>query len=260
MKKLIFEALEIGEYEDRLSKTVDLFLILLIILSVLAVVLESVSSIYAKYGLYFRIFELFSVSVFTLEYGLRIWTCNLKEQYKGAFTGRLKYIFSLAAIIDLLAILPFFLPFFTSMDLRFLRIFRLVRVFKLTRYSKTLQKFDDVIINKKDELLVTIGLTFLLLLSSSSIMYFVENQAQPDKFASIPDAMWWGVATLTTVGYGDVYPVTIVGKLFATFVVLLSIGIVALPTGIINAGFMEELNKEKEKEKSITCPHCGKNI
>ncbi|MDQ3178883.1 MAG: ion transporter [Acidobacteriota bacterium] len=190
-----------------------------------------------------------------------MWVAPLETRYAGRF-GRLRYIFSLMAIIDLLGILPTFLPMIFTIDLRvvrFLRVFRLFRLFKLNRYVQSLNKLDDVVRSRKEELLVTLVMISMLLLFSSSLMYLVENEAQPDKFPNIPAAMWWGVATLTTVGYGDIFPITPLGKLLGGFIALLGIGMFALPTGILASGFAEEIARKHQTEECL-CPHCGGDI
>jgi voltage-gated potassium channel len=167
------------------------------------------------------------------------------------------------AIVDLLAILPAFLPLIFPLDLRiirFLRLFRLFRLFKMSRYVDSLNSLDDVVRSKKEELTVTVVMIAMLLLFSSSLMYVVETEAQPDKFPDIPSAMWWGVATLTTVGYGDVFPVTPLGKVLGGFIAFLGIGMFALPTGILASGFAEEIRKRHEKDKACACPHCGGDV
>jgi voltage-gated potassium channel len=165
------------------------------------------------------------------------------------------------ALIDLLAILPFYLPIFVHLDLRIIRIlrlFRIFRVFKLARYSESVKILSSVIKRKKEELLIVFFVLFILLIVASSLMYFVENDAQPNVFSSIPMAMWWCIVTLTTVGYGDIYPITVLGRILGGIIALLGIGMFALPTGILASAFAEELQKKHERPK--ICPHCGKVI
>lgn len=245
-----------GELIDRI---VAVFLMLLILINAVAVVLETVDEYSAAYGSLFHAIEIVSVTIFTVEYLLRLWVAPLNPQYAGRF-GRLRYAFSLMGLIDLLAILPTFLPMIFTMDLRilrFIRTFRLFRLFKLSRYVESLDKVDDVIVSKKEELLVTLVMISMLLLFSSSLMYLVENEAQADKFPHIPAAMWWGVATLTTVGYGDIFPITPLGKILGAFIALLGIGMFALPAGILASGFAEELSKRRRKDGECCCPNCG---
>ena len=249
---------EDGELVDRI---VAVFLMILILVNSAAVVLETVNDLNARFGSIFHAIEMVSIVIFSVEYLLRLWVAPLNPRYAKPFTGRLRYAFSLMAIIDLLAILPAFLPLIFTVDLRiirFLRIFRLFRLFKMSRYVDSLNSLDDVVRSKKEELLVILVMIVMLLLFSSSLMYVVETEAQPDKFPDIPSAMWWGVATLTTVGYGDVYPITGLGKLLGGFIAFLGIGIFALPTGILASGFADEIKRRREKEKICPpCPHCG---
>jgi voltage-gated potassium channel len=145
-------------------------------------------------------------------------------------------------------------------DLRFIRAFRLlriIRVFKIGRYSEAAKLFGRVLRSKKIELITAIAIIFILLIISSSLLYYVEHDAQPDKFRNIPEAMWWGVVTLTTVGYGDIFPITPLGKILSSIISLLGIGLFALPTGLLSAGFIEEI---KKKETIRNCPHCGKKL
>ena len=263
IKRRIYEIIEVAREGDILSRIFDLSIIILIILNIIAVILGTVRNFYISHQVLLRNFEIISVSVFTIEYLLRLWTATYKERFEHPVWGRIKYIFTPMAIIDLLAILPFYLPMLIPMDLRFLRIlrlFRIFRLFKMTRYSKAMQTLGNVIKEKKEELLVTVFIVFILLLTASSLMYYVEVDAQPDKFSSILDAMWWGVATLTTVGYGDVYPITPLGKFLGAVISLLGIGLFALPTGILASGFGEEIRKNREKKRTIICPKCGAEL
>ncbi len=229
-------------------------------LSVATVILETVDEYHIAYGSFFHSIEIVAVTIFTIEYLLRIWIAPLDPQYAGRF-GRLRYAVSLMAIIDLVAILPTFLPMFFPMDLlflRFLRTFRLFRLFKMSRYVQSLNTLDDAIIAKKEELLVSMAMIAILLLFSSSLMYLVEHEAQPDKFPSIPAALWWGIVTLTSVGYGDTFPITPLGKLLGGFTAFLGVAMFALPTGIFAAGFAEELAKRRHhKDGECCCPNCG---
>jgi voltage-gated potassium channel len=204
-------------------------------------------------------FEYFSIVIFTVEYLLRVWTAPLK--FPNSNIPCLRYIVSFMAVIDLCAILPFYLPFVINVDLRFMRIlrlFRLLRILKLNRYNNSLDLIGRVFKNEKEKILMTIFITILMLLLASSAMYYIENAVQPDKFPNILATLWWAVATLTTVGYGDVYPVTVLGKMLSGVIAILGIGLVALPSGIISSGLIQEVSNEK-KEKRV-CPHCGKEL
>jgi voltage-gated potassium channel len=209
---------------------------------------------------YFIIIENISIAIFSLEYVLRIWACTCAKKYKHPLTGRLKYIFSSGSIIDLLAIMPFYLSL--TFDLRFVRIFRLIRFlrfFKLGRYLNSTKIISRVFDAKKNELVLCLIITLCLIIVASSLMYFIEHGKQPDKFSSIPETMWWSVTTLTTVGYGDVFPVTALGRILTAVISIMGVGMFALPAGILASGFADEFHRIKEKNKN-RCPHCGKEI
>ena len=261
LKARVFGILEPGD-ED--SKYFDPFIMGLIVLNVVAVVLETVDWLYTSYAPIFNAFDLFSVAVFTVEYILRVWSCTIDPRFNDPVRGRLRFLVTPLALVDLMAVLPFYLPLLFP-DMRFMRamrLFRLFRVLKLARYSESLQTFIDVLRLKKEELLVMFFAIMILLIISSSLVYDAEHEAQPEAFASIPAAMWWGIVTLATVGYGDVYPVTPWGRLIGSVVVILGIGLFALPTGVLASGFAEVLARRKEKEKmqKMRCPHCGRYI
>ena len=261
VKRRTYELLESNVGDTRLDRVVDRFIMALIVLNVGAVLVETVEEISAPLSHYFRAFEIFSVVVFTAEYLLRLWSCTSDPRYAGRLRGRLRYATSPMALVDLLAIMPFYLEFF-AVDLRFvrsLRLFRLFRAFKLARYSASMRTLGNVLRSKREELLVTLFVVLIMLVFASSAMYYAEHDAQPDKFASIPGSMWWGVATLTTVGYGDVFPITPVGKVLGAMIAVLGVGLFALPTGILASGFAEEIQRTKKKEATI-CPHCGLDI
>jgi len=261
VQRRVYEILERAAPEDRASKIVDIGIMALILLNVTAVILETVQSLYRKYAFAFTAFEAASVGVFTVEYILRLWSCTTEERFRRPVAGRLRFVATPLAVVDLLAILPFYLPMFLPLDLRFIRairLFRLFRLFKLGRYSESLRLLGVVLRARKEELLMTVFTLFILLIVSSSLMYFVENEAQPQVFSSIPEAMWWGIVTLTTVGYGDVYPVTPLGKFLGAAIALLGIGMFALPAGILGSGFIEEIQRKRERRR--ICPHCGREI
>ena len=240
VKKRVFEIVNKAEEGDHASKIFDWSIMLLIALSILSIVFESFAEIQAKWHATFQAFEIITVAVFTIEYILRIWTADLL--YPDARHPRLKYIFSFMALIDLLAILPFYLPFISA-DLRFLRmmrlfrLFRLLRVFKLGRYFEALQIIVKVIKASGPQLIMSVVICFFVMLFSAIIMYTVENPVQPEQFPNVISSLWWAMCTLTTVGYGDVYPSTSFGRFLAAIISLVGIGIIAIPTGIIAAGF-----------------------
>jgi len=257
-KSKVYEILDATVIETKLERNLNIYLMGLIFLNVLAVILETEEALFLRYRSYFHWFEVISVVIFSLEYLLRLWSWTENKKYKQPFLGRIKYTFTPMALIDLLAILPFYLPMFIPVDLRFLRalrLFRIFRILKVSRYVKSLRTIKNVFVEKKEELMITIFSVLILLVFSSSLMYFVEREAQPDKFTSIPAAMWWGMATLTTIGYGDMYPITTLGRFLGGLIAFLGIGLFALPAGILASGFASEIQKKNQKEKK--CPHCG---
>jgi|LSQX01.2.fsa_nt_gb voltage-gated potassium channel len=239
-------------------RIIDYVIIVLIISNVAAVMIEP--SVRDPNLLYFlRIFEFVSVIAFTVEYLLRVWVADLNQPQKGKLLTRIAFIVTPMALIDLAAILPFYIPLIITMDLRvlrMLRIFRLLRIFKTNRYTSALSTVFRVIKNKADQLLSSLFVVIVLMIISSVMMYNVESIAQPDLFISVFDALWWSVATLTTIGYGDIFPITALGRIFAAVIAVLGIGIVAIPTGIIASGFTELV----QKNEHMKCPHCGKDI
>ncbi|MBL4708600.1 MAG: ion transporter [Flavobacteriales bacterium] len=262
LKKRSYEILEQGSSSDKWSRIVDLFIITLILLNILAVILESVEWIKVHYEFIFSFFEILSICVFTVEYVFRLWSITEKEEYTHPIKGRLKYMFSFYGLIDLVALLPAYIPLLIKADLRVvraIRILRLFRILKLTRYNKAFKHIKNVMKAAKEELIISLMAVLTLLVVASSLMYFIEHDVQPDAFPSIPATMWWGVATLTTVGYGDVYPVTDLGKLMAGVMAILGIGIFALPAGILANGFGSSIEKNKEDGEEA-CEHCGKKI
>lgn len=256
MKHQAHELLEVGG-NTATERVVDWTIMLLIVLNVLAVVVGTVDWVYERYATLLRRFEVVSVVVFTVEYLGRVWSSTADSNYDHPLWGRLRYASRPMLVIDLLAIAPFYMGAFL-LDLRFLRVLRLFRFFrllKLARYSEAMRSFSHVLRDKREDLVITFSSTLLLLVFSSSVMYYAEHQAQPEAFSSIPAALWWGVVTLTTVGYGDVYPVTPLGKLLGAVIALLGVGLVALPASILASGFIEEASADDRE-----CPHCGEPI
>ena len=219
------------------NKFVDYFLIFLIIFNIICLGFETDKTIYLTYKTFFSKVELVSVIIFTIEYIMRLVTLD-----------KLKNIFQPLMVIDLLAILPFYLPL-SRLDLRILRIFRLfriLRIFKLARYFEALQMIGKVIYKKRTELISIFGVLLFLIFLSSFFMFYAEAEAQPSAFHNILDTFWWSIVTFTTVGYGDVYPITPIGKLLSATIVLIGIMLFALPTSILTAEFLKEF-QEKDK-------------
>jgi len=245
-RNAVYQALEVAQEKNWVSRSVDVFLIALISASVIAVILESMSGIEAKYGGALRFFEVVTVSIFTVEYLLRLW-CSVESESaagKPALQARLRYLTSFHAVIDLLAILPFYLILFGvfgSLDMRFLRAVRLLRVLKLTRYSAAMNMVFITFRENARALAAAFLILVTVMLLAASGMYYFERQSQPEDFGSIPAAMWWAFATLTTVGYGDVTPITVGGKIFGALITVVGIGMVALPTSILATGYSQQL-------------------
>jgi len=261
VKRRAYQIIEAADDGDTLSRAFDIFIMSLIALNVLVVILETVPSLHARFAYTFHMFDLVSVTIFTLEYLARLWVCTADPKYSHPVWGRLRFMISPMATIDLLAIAPFYLPMLLPMDLRelrALRLFRFFRVFKFARYSQSLRTMGRVFAGKREELMIALIIELFLLVFVSSVMYSVEHDAQPDKFSSIPAAMWWGIVTLTTVGYGDVAPVTIAGKLCAAALALIGVAMFALPAGIFASGFSENVQRRRRRTDRC-CPHCGKH-
>lgn len=251
LRKFVYNTIENVEEKDGLSKYLDMFLIILICLNIIVVILESVKNLEASYGAFFYGFEIFSVVVFTVEYLFRLWAIVEHQKYKHPVKGRIRFAFTPMAIIDLLAVLPFYIATF-ALDLRHLRIlrlFRFFRLFKIARYVTALDIIKNVVIRKKEQLIVSVVFILFMLLVVSSLMYHLEHDAQPEKFSSIPETLWWGVVTFSTVGYGDMYPITDGGRILAGIISILGIGLFALPTGILVSGFSEITENKNSKEE-----------
>ncbi len=273
VKKRVWEIVEVAKPGDTVSRVFDIFILTLIIVNVISVIIGSVNQIYDRWGRALDLFEFVSVVIFTGEYLARLWACTVDSRYSGAVRGRIRFALRPMSIIDLLAILPFYLPFW-SVDLRSMRVLRLLRILRIAkagRYFTSFGLIKDVLYTNKEELILTTAMMGLLLVVSSSILYYCENEAQPEAFASIPHTMWWAIATLTTVGYGDIAPITGIGRTFASIIAVIGIGMFALPAGILGAGFVEAIHrrkkreeaaqkKEEDEERGNYCPHCGKRL
>jgi voltage-gated potassium channel len=261
MRKRLYEILEHTRTDDPVSRRVNIGLMIAILSSVIIATLDTVPTLLAEYGSILRGIEYVCVAVFCVEYVLRIWASSEHEKYAHPVVGRLRFMLKPLMLIDLLSILPAFLSFLTAdlLVLRSIRLLRLMRILKLGRYSKGFVLVADVLHEKREELLAATSMIFFLLFFSSSVMFLVEREAQPQTFNSIIDALWWGVSTITSVGYGDILPVTPAGKVLGGIVQILGVGLFALPAGVFAAGFTEEINRKAARDRCI-CPHCGKKI
>ncbi|MGK7877414.1 MAG: ion transporter [Xenococcaceae cyanobacterium] len=252
LKQRIFTILEESNPDDLTSRLDDIFFCILIPIDVGAFILQTSETLSAQYGYLFEAIGIFAVTVFTIEYVLRLWICTVDPRFEHPLWGRIRYVITPMALIDLLAILPFYvLLIFTNIGFiastrifRLIRIFRLFRLFKMGRYSESLKTLGRAIKAQREELVLTFVMVLMLLILASSLMFFAESEAQPEVFPSIPAAMWWGVVTLTTVGYGDIYPITPMGKFLGALLAFLGIGMFALPAGIVASSFIEEVERK----------------
>jgi voltage-gated potassium channel len=230
------------------GRFINILLIALIIANVLVVVFESEKEFAAKFYTTLIIFEYISLFIFGLEYILRIWIApeNKESPYKTPLKIRLHYMVTPMAIIDLIAILPLLLGFFFDGNLLMLRILRLIRGFKITRYSHSMSLLMDVLKREAPTLFSTFVILGALIILAATGIHLVERDQQPENFGSIPKALWWATVTLTTIGYGDVVPITILGKIFGGIIAILGITMAALPAGILASGFTSELNRRRD--------------
>ncbi len=250
LKKKIAELLD-DDNDSFASRLFDWFIISVIVIAVISIILESEPSLHAQFTPTFLAIEYVTVTLFTIEYILRFWTAPVsrKRGHLPPRKARLGYVTSFHAIIDLLAILPLFLSFF-AIDLRFLRVIRLLRIFKLTRYNSAINTLLSVIKREARAFSSVLFVLIIIVIISSSCIYLLEHEKQPEQFGSILKSMWWSIVTLSTVGYGDASPVTPLGKLFGGLIMTVGIGLVALPAGLLASAFSEQLHKNKSDYRS----------
>jgi voltage-gated potassium channel len=262
LKKKVFAILETNAHKYFLGRLVRFAIVSLIFFNVFAVIIETVDEVQINYGEYFDVVELISVILFAVEYCLRVWVSNIRRQFQGPW-GRLRYMMTPMAVLDFLAIFPVVFILIGGLDFRALmviRFFRMLRIFKLRRYAHALNTLTAIIKDKKEELIITFATILTLLVVASSLMYILEHEAQPEVFSSIPATLWWGVAALSTVSYGDMIPITLLGKLLGSCIAIMGVAMFAIPAGLISAGFNQRmiLNKQKRNggKEIIVCPHC----
>lgn len=263
LRRNLYRILETSAGQRRgISLAFNLLLISIITLNAIAIILHTVPEYSMQYDRVFAQFEVFSVLFFTVEYLLRIWVCVENDKYRHWFWGRLRYVLSATSLVDFLAIFPFYFTLFAT-DLaviRILRLFRIFRLFRISRYSHAFRVIQHVIDDKKEELILSLVFVVFMLIIVSSVMYYVEHPAQPAVFSSIPATMWWGISAMTTVGYGDMHPITPLGKLLGGMAAIVGILLFALPTGIVTSGFLEQLRTNRSAGVSRRCPHCGQEL
>lgn len=247
MKKRIFDIIQIGYKGDLPSRIFDIFISVVIILNILAMTLSTFRTLEPAESVFVMI-EVVTVGIFCIEYVLRIWTADLLYPDKGPVMSRLRFLFSYDGVIDMLTILPFY--FLSGMIVfRMLRVVRIFRLFKINSQLDSFNIITSVLREKRNQIISSVFIILILMLASSIGMYSAEHNAQPEQFENAFSGIWWSISTLMTVGYGDIYPITVVGKIMAIFTAFLGVGVVAIPTGIISAGFVEQYQKNLHSDK-----------
>ena len=246
-KKRVFDIIQIGQDDDWISRAFDITVILMILTNLFIATFETFDRS-RPYWPMLDALELITVVGFTIEYALRLWTAEYLYPMEGREKAMLRYVFSFAGIVDLISFLPYYLPVFFpagAVAFRMFRVIRILRLFRVNAYYDALSVIGDVIKGKRDQLLSSIFIILVLMVASSLCMYSLEHEVQPEVFQNAFSGFWWAVSTLLTVGYGDIYPVTIPGRLFGILITFLGVGMVAIPTGILSAGFVEQYTKLK---------------
>lgn len=262
-KKKIFDILEIGNKDNLISVGFDILIIIAIFLNLFVTLADTFDEM-AGYKAVFNVIEIVTVAIFTIEYILRVWTAEYlyKGRYGSAASG-FRFIFSFYGIIDLLTFLPFYLPFLFPAGIvvfRLLRVFRIFRLFRINAQYDAFNVITSVLKDKKDQIISSICLVLILMVASSLGMYSLEHEAQPDVFKNAFSGMWWSVSALLTVGYGDIYPITVAGKILGIITAFLGVGMVAIPTGIMSAGFVEQYTKMKVGDDYIRDENIASDI
>ena len=247
-RKRLFYIVEVGASEDRVSRLYDLVNSLAIVVNLIASILYTFAEIRTPYGPALLTVEAVTVAFFSIDYGLRLWTARYLFPKQPEHKAVLSYILSFSGLVDLLSFLPYYLPFFLPSGAVAFRMFRVVRIFRLFRinaYYDSLNVITEVISSKRQQLISSVFIILVLMLASSLCMYSLEHEAQPEVFTNAFSGIWWSVSTLLTVGYGDIYPITTMGKFFGICIAFLGVGMVAIPTGIISAGFVDQYSRIK---------------
>lgn len=274
IKTRVFEIVSSAKEGDRTSFWFDMMIIFFIILSVGELILASIPGMLIRHFWGFITIEILTAVIFSIEYFLRMWSCTEDERYQKPITGRIRYALTPLVLIDLISILPYYLVFLIpGANVAFLRTLRVFRFFKIGRYSRSFRIMIKVLERNKESMLGTVFIIMVVLVIAASLMYQIEFAAQPEVFSSIPEAMWWGIVTIATIGYGDMVPITPMGKALGFVISLVGIGLFALPAGILASGFSEVIKEEHEEKMKQNpevssnnsseyeiCPHCGREI
>ena len=261
-KARIFSIIQIGQEKDFASRFFDFFIMSVIVLNLVLAIFETFEAS-IPYRPACHAVEFISVLIFTVEYVLRVWTADYLYPMSDKGRARLKYMFSFSGVIDFLSFFPFYLPFFFPGGIIVFRMFRVVRIlrlFRVNRYYDSLNIISEVIKRKRGQLLSSIFIILVLMVSASLCMYSLEHEAQPQVFENAFSGFWWAVSTMLTVGYGDIYPITTAGKFFGAALTFLGVGMVAIPTGILSAGFVEQMSEIQRADQVEYCPYCGKKL
>ena len=247
-RKRLFEIIEIGLPGDVASQVYDAFNILSIVINLVVSVMNTFDDLHARFGPWLVTIEAVTVAFFAADFAMRLWTAKFLRPSLTEPRAVLRYIFSFSGLVDLLSFLPYYLPVFFPSGAVAFRMFRVARVFRLFRvnaYYDSLGVITQVISSKRQQLFSSVFILLVLMLASSLCMYSLEHDAQPEVFSNAFSGIWWSVSTLLTIGYGDIYPVTTMGKIFSIFITFLGVGMVAIPTGIISAGFVDQYTRIK---------------
>lgn len=251
-RKRLFEILEVGADLDYISRGYDFLNAFSIILNLVASVMYTFSEIRERYGTVLLVVEAVTVAFFAIDFILRVWTARFLYPEETEKKAIIKYLTSFTGIIDLLSFLPYYLPFvfpIGTVAFRMIRIVRIFRLFRINAYYDSFHVITEVLSGKKQQLISSVFIILILMLASSLCMYSLENEAQPEVFENAFSGIWWAASTLLTVGYGDIYPITTLGKMFGIFITFLGVGMVAIPTGIISAGFVDQYTSMKKRSE-----------
>ncbi len=248
-RKRIFEVIEVGNDLDRASRTYDFVNALAIVLNLIASIMYTFDHVREQYEFALVLVEEITAAFFGIDYVLRVLTARFLFKDADELSAVRKYVFSFTGLVDLLSFLPYYLPIFFpagTVAFRMIRIIRIFRLFRINAYHDSLSVITQVINGKRQQLISSVFIILVLMLASSLCMYSLEHEAQPEVFSNAFSGIWWAASTLLTVGYGDIYPVTVLGKMFGIFIAFLGVGIVAIPTGIISAGFVDQYSNIKK--------------